>query len=249
VKPVPGLLLLLLLAASGRARGEELLVFAAASLTEVLEEVARGYETASGNDVVFNFAGSNDLARQLRAGAPADVFFSADVALVEELERAGTVAADERTDLLSNVLAVVVAKDAASAPATAADLKGVRHLALADPDTVPAGRYARAWLQARGLWEALQAKVVPTLDVRAALAAVEAGHADAAVVYRTDAAVSRRVRVAFEVPRAEGPAITYAVAPLARSTRDARGFVRHLRSPAARAVYERAGFVVLAPKC
>jgi molybdate transport system substrate-binding protein len=239
---------LLLVVSSGFARSEELLVFAAASLTDVLKEVARSYETASGSKLVFNFAASNDLARQIRAGAAADVFFSADVALVEELEKSGAVLAGERVDLLSNVLAVVVPKDEATAPAAAADLKAVRRLALANPDTVPAGKYARAYLQKLGLWDVLQPKVVPTLDVRAALAAVEGGHADAGIVYRTDAAVSERVRTAFEVPRADGPPITYSVVPLRRSTRDARGLVRHLASPEARAAYERAGFVVLSPR-
>jgi molybdate transport system substrate-binding protein len=240
--------LLLLLVASVPARSAELLVFAAASLTDVLKELAHGYEIESRSKLVFNFAASNDLARQIRAGAAADVFFSADVAFVEELEKSGAVLAGERVDLLSNVLAVVVPHDAATAPATAADLKDVRRLALANPDGVPAGKYARAYLQKLGLWDALQPKVVPTLDVRAALVAVEGGHADAGIVYRTDAAVSKRVRVAFEVPRADGPPITYAVAPLRRSTKDARGLVRYLASAEARAAYERAGFIVLPPR-
>jgi molybdate transport system substrate-binding protein len=239
-----GLLLLL----APRAQAEELLVFAAASLTDVLEELARGFESATGHRVLFNFAGSNDLARQIRAGAPADVFLSADVSQMDAVERDGLVRAGERVALLSNALVVVVPAHAAAAPASPAELVAVRRLALADPQAVPAGVYARRWLEARGLWPALRERVVPALNVRAALAAVETETADAGIVYRTDAALSSRVRVAFAVPRDEGPAIVYVLAPLATSRQAATAtLVRFLTSAAARAVYERHGFVVLAP--
>ena len=112
---------------------------------------------------------------------------------------------EDREDLLSNRLVVVVPAAAAASSMTAEDLAGVRRLALGDPRAVPAGIYARRWLERRGLWERVRDRVVPTLDVRAALAAVESGNVDAGIVYRTDAAISKRVRVALEVPAGRGP--------------------------------------------
>jgi molybdate transport system substrate-binding protein len=235
-----------LVAAPARAGAEELLVFAAASLTDALREVGRAWEATSGDRVVFGFGASNDLARQIRAGAPADVFVSADAARVDELADAGLVAPGTRRDVLSNALAVVVPREATTAPARPADLLALRRLAIADPETVPAGIYARKYLEARGLWAALRERLVPALDVRAALAAVEGEHADAAIVYRTDAAVSRRVRVAFVVPREEGPPILYVLAPLAASRKAGTArLARYLAGPEAARVYARLGFVVL----
>jgi molybdate transport system substrate-binding protein len=232
----------------GRALAAEIVVFAAASLTDALEEVGARYEVLSPDRLVFNFGASSDLARQIRTGAPADVFFSADVAQMDGLEKEGLVRRGDRVDVLSNKLVAIVPLDAKLTINAAHDLRAVKHLALADPLTVPAGVYARKYLESIGLWEQLRARVVPTLDVRAALAAVEAEHADAAMVYRTDATVSKRVRVAFEVPRDKGPPIVYPLAPVARSKNadGAAKLVRHLVGPEAIATYERFGFIVLA---
>lgn len=230
----------------GVARADDLLVFAAASLTDAMNELGKTWEGQSHGHVTFSFGASNDLARQIKAGAPADVFFSADVEQVAGLERDGLVDASARRELLSNVLAVIVPSDAKKAPAKPADLAEVQRVSLANPDGVPAGRYARAWLQSQQLWDRLAERVVPAPDVRGALAAVASGNVDAGIVYRTDAAISPKVRVAFLVPRAEGPSIVYALAPLKRAKHaDAKAFVEFLASPAARAVYERLGFVVL----
>jgi molybdate transport system substrate-binding protein len=227
----------------GRAGAEELLVFAAASLSDALREVGRGFESAAGDRLVFNFAGSNDLARQIRAGAPADLFFSANLARMDELEKAGLVRKEERVNVLSNALVVIVPGSSTASLRSAADLAGFRRLALANPDAVPAGIYARTWLRSSGVWEAVKDEVVPTLDVRAALAAVESEHAEVGIVYRTDAASSRRVRVALEVPRDAGPAIVYPLAPLAASRKPgARALVAYLVSPAALEVFRRWGF-------
>jgi molybdate transport system substrate-binding protein len=237
---------LVLVACRGPVRTEELTVFAAASLTDALEEVAAGFEGATGHRVVFNVGASNDLARQIRAGAPADIFFSADTAQMASLEEAGLVRPRERVDLLSNVLVAVVPASSTARLSGPDDLLNVRVLAVADPQAVPAGVYARAWLEAIGLWSRLQDRVVPALNVRAALAAVEAQNADAGIVYRTDAAISRRVKVAFEVPREQGPAIVYPVAPVATSRKKATSdLMRHLTSAPARAIYRRHGFVLL----
>jgi molybdate transport system substrate-binding protein len=230
-----------------RVSAAEVVVFAAASLADALKEVGGRYEAVAADRLVFNFGASSDLARQIKAGAPADVFFSADVAQMDGLEKEGLVRRGDRVDVLSNKLVAIVPLSSKLTINATHDLLAVRHLALANPETVPAGVYARKYLESIGLWEQLQAKVVPTLDVRAALAAVEAAHADAGMVYRTDATISKRVRVAFEVPREKGPPIVYPLAPIARSRNAAAGaLVRHLVGPEAIAVYKRFGFIVLA---
>jgi molybdate transport system substrate-binding protein len=235
-----------LLALARRVGGETVVVFAAASLTEALTEIGAAFERRTGSRVVFSFGASSDLARQIRAGAPAEVFVSADLSRMDELEAAGLVRAADRTTLLSNRLAVVVPKALTLAMRSPSDLTGARRIALADPEAVPAGVYARQWLEALGLWATLRDRVVPTLDVRAALAAVASEAADVGVVYRTDAGISTRVRVAFEVPEGEAPRIVYPAALLARSTGTAaRAFVTSLRSAESRAVFTRLGFVVL----
>jgi molybdate transport system substrate-binding protein len=241
--------LALLLALPRPARAEELLVFAASSLTDALREIGRDYEARAGGTVVFNFGASSDLARQIQAGAPADVFFSADRAQVDSLERAGLVRAADRTDALSNTLVVIVSAASGVAVKQPADLLGLRLLALADPEAVPAGVYARKWLESLALWDALRARVVPTLDARAAVAAVASQSAAAGIVYKTDALASARVKVAYEVPPGEGPRIAYCLAPLAASGRaGARDLARYLISSPARDVYRRLGFIVIAPE-
>jgi molybdate transport system substrate-binding protein len=237
------------LASAGPVAAEDVTVYAASSLTDALQDVARGFEAQTGHKVVFNVGASNDLARQIKAGAPADVFFSADKAQMDGLEASGLVRASDRADVLSNVLVIVVPVSAAARMSGPADLLTAKRLALADPQAVPAGVYARSWLESIGLWDKLKDRVVPTLNVRAALSAVESENVDAGIVYRTDAAISKRTKVAFEVPREQGPPIVYPLAPLAASrSRATADLVRYLTSPAARAVYERHGFVVLGKK-
>lgn len=231
----------------GPATAEELNVFAAASLTDALEEIGKAYQTASGNEISFNLGASSDLARQIQAGAPADVFLSADKAQMDAVEEAGLVRAADRVALLSNTLAIVVPAASSIRLAAPGDLVGLKRLALADPEAVPAGLYARTWLQSLGLWVKVKAAIVPTLNVRAALAAVESGNADAGIVYRTDAAIAKRARVAFEVPREQGPAIVYVLAPVSSSKKaSARDLAKYLASPDALRVYEKYGFLTLA---
>lgn len=231
------------------ASADELNLFAASSLTEVVREVAVGFEKASGHKVVCNLGGSNDLARQIKAGAPADVFFSADAAQMDGLVAAGLVRAQDRVDVLSNALVVVVPTGSPKRISAASDLGAFRRLALADPEAVPAGVYARRWLESSGLWAAMKDRIVPALNVRAALAAVESGDVDAGIVYRTDAALSRKVAIAFVVPRDETPAIVYPLAPIAASKKSGTpDLVRALASASAREIYTRHGFVVLNEK-
>jgi molybdate transport system substrate-binding protein len=236
----------LLAAASTAGASEEVVVFAAASLADALREISKAFEARTGHRVVLSLGGSNDLARQIRAGAPADVFVSASAERMDELDRAGLVQTGARVDLLSNRLVVVAPAAAPTLLTRTEELVGVRRLALGDPEAVPAGIYARRWLENRGLWDRLRDRVVPTLDVRAALAAVESGNADAGIVYRTDAAISKRVRVVLEVPEGEAPRIVYPAALLATANGlAARAFFEHLRSSSAREVFERLGFELL----
>jgi len=229
----------------GKAAPTPLLVFAAASTTGALTELGPAFTAETGIPVSFAFGASSDLARQLKSGAPGDVFLSADQARMDELEGIGLVPPGTRRTLLANELAVVVAKDFPTPIGTPEDLLSVPRLALGDPAAVPAGIYAKQWLLAQGLWAALAPRILPAQDVRAALAAVESGAAEAAIVYRTDAALARRARLAFTVPRAAGPAILYPVAPLtgSRQPRAAADFVAFLASEPARAVFARHGFI------
>jgi molybdate transport system substrate-binding protein len=235
-------------AAAGRLAAAEVTVFAAASLTDALKGVAAGYEDGTGDRLVFNFAASSTLARQIGEGAPADVFFSADEAKMVGLEKQGMLVAGTRVSLLSNSLVVVVAAEGGVAIERPEDLAGpaVKRIALAEPRTVPAGIYAKAYLEKLGLWPAVEGKVVPTENVRAALAAVGAGNVDAGIVYKTDAAISDAVKVAVEVPAGDGPAISYPVAAVAGSPQPeaAKRFLAHLATREAARVFERFGFIV-----
>jgi len=175
----------------------EVTVFAAASLTDALKEIATAYEGSSGDKLVFNFGASSILARQIQEGAPADLFFSADEAKMDSLAKGGLVTKETRRSLLSNTLVIVVPADSTLTLATPADLatSKVRVLALAEPQSVPAGIYAKEWLKSLKLWSKVIDKVIPTENVRAALAAVESGNADLGIVYKTDAGISKKVRI------------------------------------------------------
>ncbi|HEX3556540.1 MAG TPA: molybdate ABC transporter substrate-binding protein [Thermoanaerobaculia bacterium] len=229
----------------------EITVFAAASLTDALKEVATAYESSTGDKVVFNFAASSALARQIQEGAPADLFFSADEAKMDDLEKRGLLAKGTRRSLLSNTLVVVVPADSSLTIASPADLATpkVKALALAEPQTVPAGIYAKDWLKSQKLWSRVIDKVIPTENVRAALGAVESGNVSAGIVYKTDAGISKKVKIAYEVPAAGaagGPKISYPLAVIAESKRQeaARRLLAYLESPAALDVFRRYGFLV-----
>ncbi len=230
-----------------RLPAADLNVFAAASLSDALQEIAKTYGSARGDRLVLNLAASSTLARQIREGAPADVFFSADEAKTDELAKAELIAAGTRRTLLGNTLVIVVNAGGGVPVSGPADLAKpvVSRLALAEPQTVPAGIYAKAYLQKAGLWEQVADKAVPTENVRACLAAVEAGNADAGIVYKTDALVSKKVKIAFEVPVAEGPKISYSVAVVksAKQAGAALEFVAYLASPEAAAVFAKYGFL------
>lgn len=229
------------------AGAAELTVFAAASLSDALGEIAPLYARTTGHALRFNFGASGLLARQIQEGAPADVFFSADEPRMDRLEKAGLLLPGTRRTLLANTLVVVVATDGNVSIGLLQDLAGagVRRIAIGEPATVPVGTYARQYLQKMNLWQPLLDKLVPLDNVRATLAVVESGNADAGFVYRTDALISKKVRIAVEVPLADGPKITYpgAVIKSTQQPAAARALVEYLASPAAQAVFAKYGFL------
>lgn len=240
--------------ASPNAPAREVTVFAATSLRDALQEIAPAFEAAQGAKVVFAFGSSGDLSKQIVAADRADVFLSADEREMDRVAEASRIDPASRRDLLANQLVVVEPAEALSGAFTGefardqlADARIVRW-SLANVETVPAGRYAKTWLASIGAFERIADRVVPAVDVRAALAAVESGGCAAGIVYRTDAARSKRVRVVFAVPESEGPVIRYpaAVVKSGPATDLGVAFVNHLASWEARAIFERHGFVVLA---
>lgn len=242
---LPVVVLTLLATPPVAAQRGEVVVSAAASLADVMREAGAAYTRKTGERVAVNTGPSNALARQILAGARVDLFISADDAQMDVV--ASAIVHGSRAVVASNQLAVVVPDDRPGRLTTAADLAAahVRRIAIGDPAAVPAGVYARQYLERLGLWPRLQAKLVPTSSVRLALAAVERGAADAAIVYRSDAMAGRRVRVAFVVPADQGPAIRYPAAVLREGTNraGARRLLDFLRTAEARAIFTRAGFL------
>ena len=226
----------------------EITVFAAASLTDSLKEIAAVYENQSGDKIIFSFAASSTLARQIEEGAPADVFFSADEAKMDGLEKNNLIDPATRKSRLGNSLIVVIAADSALQIRSASDLTNasIRQIALADSKAVPAGVYAKAWLTQQQLWRAIEPKVVPTENVRAALAAVESGNVEAGVVYKTDAGISKKVKVAYEVPAADLPVISYPMALVKDSKQPeaAKKFLNYLDSKEAGDTFNKFGFIL-----
>jgi molybdate transport system substrate-binding protein len=232
-----------------RVGGAEVHLFAASSLTDTLKKIAADYGRNSGDKIVFNFGASSLLARQIEEGAPADIFFSADELKMDNLAKQGLLLNETRKSKLSNTLAIVVASDSSLKITSPEDLAGtsVRHLALADPKAVPAGIYAKEFLVKRKLWTAVEPKVIPTENVRAALAAVESGNAEAGIVYQTDAVISKNVKVAFQISRTEGPSISYPIAVIkgGRNVEGAKKVLEYFDSPAVGQIFRAYGFIVL----
>lgn len=229
----------------GAPDARPLTVSAAVSLTDALTAVAAAY-ARTGSGVRFNFGASNVLARQIVNGAPVDVFISADEAQMDVVGAAGLLKEGSRVDLLRNQLAVAVPSDRPRFFKSIRELAdpAYKRIAIGDSAAVPAGVYAKQYLETEGLWAAVQDRLVPTGSVRAALAAVESGAADAAIVYRTDVRVAMRATVAWVVPADRGPRIIYPAAILkatpvpVESTR----FLAFLKGDAAARIFERFGF-------
>jgi molybdate transport system substrate-binding protein len=233
----------------GQADHKPITVSAAASLTDALTAIGKDYGSHGMGAVRFNFAASNVLARQITAGAPADMFISADEAQMDLVGAAHLIKEGTRVALLRNQLAVIVPNDR---PRTLKSFREIadpafKRIALGDPEAVPAGVYAKQYLQTQGLWDAVKDRVVPTGSVRAALAAVETGAADAGIVYRTDARIALRAAVAWVVPADQGPRIVYpaAIVKTTSAPDEAQRFLEYLRGGNAALTFEHFGFSVI----
>lgn len=225
------------------------LVLAAASLQESLSAAADAWARAGHRRPVLSFAASSTLARQVRTGAPADLFFSADAEWMDDLQRRGLLAAGTRGVVLGNRLVVVARVGTPGRLRNRAEIArtlAAGPLAMADPDSVPAGRYGRAALVRLGVWDRVSARVVRAENVRAALALVERGAAPFGVVYATDARAAKGVRVVGRFPSGSHPPIVYPLARLRGSSHpDAEGFRRFLVSAHGKAIFVRYGFKAL----
>jgi molybdate transport system substrate-binding protein len=242
----PSLIFLLFVAAAWRLAAADFHVSAAASLTDALQELAASYESKEGDKPVFNFGASSVLARQIAEGAPADLFISADEEKMDQLEKKSLVKTGTRKSLLSNSLVIVVEQNSKLALNSPQDLTKLKRLALAETKTVPAGIYARKYLENLGLWKEVSGKIIPTENVRAALSAVESGNVDAGIVYKTDAAISKTTKVAYEVPRKDLPEISYAFAVMntGKQSGAAQRFLNYLASDKSLKVFEKYGFII-----
>jgi molybdate transport system substrate-binding protein len=232
------------------ARAADVLVFAAASLKNALDAVAVDWAEASGHTAAISYAGSSALARQIEAGAPADVFFSADLDWMDYLEERGLIDPATRRSLLSNRIVLVGAAGATPIEiAPGFDLQGALgggKLAMANVEAVPAGKYGKAALESLGVWESVADDVAQADNVRAALALVALGEAPLGIVYATDARAEPRVEVLGTFPADTHPPIVYPVARTASSPSDAAtSFLDFLATPEARAAFEAEGFTVL----
>jgi molybdate transport system substrate-binding protein len=241
-----GILLLLALFVAAGSAVAELNVYAASSLTDALKEIAVNYEAQGGSKVAYNFAASNVLARQIEESAPADIFFSADNAQMDRLEKADRIENGSRRPVLANSLVVVAPNDSKLELQSPADLRKVQRIAVGDPKFVPVGVYTRAFLEKAGLWKELESKIIPAENVRAGMAVVESGNADVAFVYLTDAKISQKVKIVLRIPLDQGPAIEYPVAIVkdAKHQAEAEKFLHCLTSDAAVTVFEKFQFVV-----
>jgi molybdate transport system substrate-binding protein len=235
------------LLAASTAGAETITVFAAASLKEALDAVVRPFEAATGHRVRVSYAASSALAKQVEAGAPAALFVSADIDWVAYLEARGLAIPGSRVDLLGNDLVLI-------APARSnVDVKigpgfdlpralGGGRLAIANPDGVPAGKYAKAALAALGAWNGVSSRIANTETVRAALSLVARGEAPLGIVYRTDALAEKGVRIVDTFPASSHPAIVYSMVLLKGSTPAGRSLATHLASRESRATRQRFGF-------
>lgn len=233
------------------AAADKVIIFAAASLKTALDAVAAAYKAEKGTEIAISYAGSSALAKQIEAGAPADLFISADLDWMDHVQKANLIKADTRKNLLGNTLVLVAPKDSTATIEIKQgfDLSGAvgdGKLAMADVKAVPAGKYGKASLEKLGAWAAVESKVAQAENVRAALALVASGEAPFGVVYQTDAAAEPGVKVVATFPEDSHPPIIYPIAQIAASTNPAAAdFLHYVESPAAAAVFEQQRFKIL----
>lgn len=228
------------------AMAADLIVSAAASLTNAFTDIGQEFERMHpGTKVLLNFGGSGQLLQQIAKGAPVDVFASADQETMDRADKEGLTEPGSRVDFVRNALVVVVPRDAGLSLNSLRELTGneFRHIAVGHPDSVPVGRYSKSALQASGVWDALQGKIVNTQNVRQSLDYVARGEVEAAFVYRTDAAIlPDKVRIALEVPTATPVLYPLAILKGRSAKSEAKEFVAFVRSEAAQRILQKYGF-------
>ena len=222
-------------------------VFAAASLTNVLQDLGDGFTAKTSIPVRFSFAASSALAKQIENGAPADVFFSADVEWMNYLQERNLIQRASRHDALGNNLVLIAPLDSQAKLKIAANFPlaatlGTGKLATGDPDSVPVGRYAKQALTQLGVWAAVADKIVRADSVRSALAFVDRGEAPLGIVYETDALIDKNVRIVDTFPTDSHAPIVYPLALTSSAKADAAKFVAYLRAPEGDAAFVHYGF-------
>ena len=247
---LPAVLLTLAVLACAPGEKESILVYTAASLADVVEEIAEGYTEETGTGVEQHLGGSTALARQIVRGAPGDVFISAGAEPMDVLEESGLIEPASRRDILTNRLVLVGKPSVAEAMGITSiedlrDAGGVR-IAIADSELAPAGQYAREALMRLGLWERLEASILPSPHIRAALSYVETGNADVGIIYVTDLGAADEVQVLEEIPSENHSPIIYPAGVLTSGKGgSASSFVEYLADDEAGRIFRRHGFTPL----
>jgi len=233
------------------AQNHDVLVFAAASLKNALDDVNAQYGRETGKHAKISFAASSTLAKQIENSAPADVFISADLDWMDYLAKRNLIKPETRANLLGNRLVLIAPINSTvtlriEPNFPLAQALGSGRLAIADPNGVPAGKYGKAALEALGVWSSVADKLAPAENVRATLLLVSRGEAPLGIVYQTDAVVDKGVKILGSFPENTHPPIIYPIAGVASSTNPgAAGYIAYLKSPAARPIFEKQGFTVL----
>ena len=243
---------LLLTMSQARAADKGITVFAAASATNALSEIAKMYAAGGGGAVALSFASSSTLAKQIENGAPADVFLSANAQWMDHLAAKQLLDAGSRADLLGNRIVLIVPKDspvqtlAVTPQLNLKDILGADgRLSVGDPAHVPVGSYAKAALEHLQLWPQVENRLAPAKDVRAGLALVERGESPLGIVYASDAGISDKVRIVGTFPADSHPKVDYPIAAIkGPNSASARAFIAFLRGAQARAVWAKYGFEV-----
>jgi molybdate transport system substrate-binding protein len=234
------------------AQQKKMIVFAAASLKDALDEVNAAYKQAKGVEIVTSYAGSGALIKQIEQGAPAEVFISADLESMDYGSQKKAVQDATRVNLLGSRLVLIAAADSRTGTVSIissldlARLAGDGRIITGDVRAVPVGRYAQAALQKLGLWASVQPKLAMVENVRLALSLVARGEAPLGIVYETDARAEPKVKVIGAFPEQSHPPIVYPAALTAAAKPGAAAYLEFLQSPAARSIFEKRGFTFLA---
>src|SRR5215469_3822646 len=233
------------------AQAEKLIVFAAASLKDALDEVNATYQREKGQETAASYAASSTLAKQIEAAAPSDVFISADLDWMDYMAKKNLIKPETRPNLLGNRLVLIAPVNSTAKLGIApnfplAQALGNGRLAIAEPSGVPAGKYGKAALESLGLWSSVADRLAPAENVRATLALVSRGETPLGIVYQTDAASDKAVKIVGTFPQDTHAPIIYPIAVVTSSTnRGAPAYLKFLKSPVARPIFEKQGFTVL----